>query len=152
MNASTQRLGACDSDGGAVMGRSRLSFGSLLLLACSSSSATALPTKCNQSDRHGTYLVHLETVSGSCGPVPDSLISTAVAPSCMVTSEMWSDQNCQVDRTLWCARADSTVTTITETTRQQTQDGSVIKGGATFSTSGPSGSCLGTYNLTYTRQ
>jgi hypothetical protein len=134
------------------MRRSSPSLWSLFLLACSSSSQASLPTNCNQSDRHGTYLVHLQTVSGSCGPVPDSLVPTAVAPSCMVTAEMWSNGNCQVDRTLWCARPDSTVTTITETTRQQTQDGSVIKGGATFSTSGPSGSCLGTYNLTYTRQ
>jgi hypothetical protein len=136
-----------------TMSRSNIPFWFLSLLACSSSSSSTLPSSCNQSDRHGTYLAHLETVSGSCGQVPDSLISTAVAPGCMVTAETWSDGNCRVDRTLWCTGADnSTVTTVTATTRQETQDGSVIKGEARFSTSGPAGSCLGTYNLTYTRQ
>ncbi len=125
-------------------------MGFLLLLACSSSSSP-LPTSCNQNDRHGTYLVHLETVSGNCGQMADSLVGTQAASGCNVTSETWSIGNCRVDRTLTCNASDGTVTMLTATTRQQTQDGSVIKGEATYSIQRAATSCLGTYNLTYTR-
>ena len=54
----------------------------LTLAACagSSSSVPPAPTMCSMSDRHGTYLIHTDVVSGNCPAIPDSLTESLVSP------------------------------------------------------------------------
>ncbi len=125
----------------------------LTLAACagSSSSGPPAPTMCSMSDRHGTYLIHTDVVSGNCPPIPDSLTIFGVPTqntTCTVASIAWSNGDCRNDVAYSCLSNGIRVFFVGYTV-QEAQDGSVIKGELTTSVSG---GCSGTYRITYTRQ
>lgn len=117
-----------------------------LFFACSSSSGPPTPDHCNQSDRHGTYLVHFEDVSPGCPPIQDTEVTLGYgAGGCHITASMWSENDCKLQTTLHCP---SDYADIVGETTQKSWDGSYLVGTETIVTA--TLSCL--YGLTYQRQ
>lgn len=149
--------------------RALVSFCFSLLFACSSAPTTApAPSSCNRADRAGTYRLTWTEQSGTCGPVPSSLVSlnasdTRATAGCTLHSDVWSENDCKNERTFTCVQQvndpaqwggkGSLTTDSVAVTRQQTANGSHIVGTISVRLSATSGdSCNGTYGVDYQRQ
>ncbi len=123
-----------------------------VLSGCASavSPSGGAPTQCNKADRHGNYLFESTRISGNCGDIPTVLVSldSPADPTCMSVSNVSSQGDCKFDGVTKCAAAGGGTLTITASVTQQTQDGSVLTGTATEETP----SCVGTYDVKYTRK
>lgn len=149
-----------------------------LTVGCASSSSTSSepppPTQCQKADRTGTYLLTwTEHVGGTCGPIAAQLVSFNAQTSggaggdagtgktsCTLHSDVWSEGDCKVERTVTCVTRVSDqsqpggVVTADEVgvTRQETANASLIDGTISVSVDNPSGGCRSTYAVTYVRQ
>jgi hypothetical protein len=134
----------------------------LVVTACTSDVDEApLPTACKRSDRTGTYRETYTAQNGDCGPLDSQLVSynappgqgsASVGNSCTVTSEVWSEGDCKLERTVSCKTPDGFVAGV-GVSRQQTADGSRITGTISIGVRRTDGrTCSGTYSLTSVRQ
>ena len=123
--------------------------GVVTLIACGGNSNQANPCV----TRGASYLVSFTLVSGNCPALPsgiitvnqDGTIPTAAGQSCTVNMNgCTSDNNCS-----WSANGFN-YTSASHVTFAS--DGSSGSGIATLNVSGNGGACVGTYNVTYTRQ
>ncbi len=93
-------------------------------------------------------MFHYVETAGSCGPIPDALISLNPGPQgvgagCTLHSERATEGNCKIERDVTCGTVH-----VVGVTTQETQDGSVISGTLSFNEP----TCSSTYRLTATRQ
>lgn len=128
-----------------------------LLLACGGED----PIDCNVNDRGGTYLVqYRERPNGTCGPIPDTVVSEASATlmgiTCTVVSEDISSDQCDIDRTLTCNDSANGVSfTMVGSSTQVNDDASRLEGIVTITLRDNSSGqtvCTGTYDVTWTRE
>lgn len=133
-----------------------LAFG-LFLGACGGGddSSSGHPDACFPARRDGTYLVHTETVSGSCGDIGDTLVrieGAGIPGNCVLLApDVMSDGDCTLERVIRCEQEGGVITTTTAITTMRDAEGNRISGTVTLSLSGAA-SCTGTYSVTYTRQ
>ncbi len=141
-----------------------------LLIGCSSAATQPPgPSSCKRGDRVGTYRLTWTEQSGTCGPIPSSLVSLnaddgkGATAGCTLHSDVWSENDCKNERTFTCMQTvndpaqwggKGTVTTDSvAVTRQQTANGSHITGTISVRLGATSGdSCNGTYAVDYQRQ
>jgi hypothetical protein len=134
-----------------------------LLLLASCGSEDDEPFTCSQSDRAGTYLMHLdERPNGTCGPASDELVrldgSGGIGDTCAFDApDTWSADQCRLDRSITCCDGGF-CTTVVGFTEQQDETGSEISGVLTLRIQeiGLSGTvidgCASTYDVTAARQ
>ncbi len=142
-----------------------LLVGALMLVGCSVETKPVQPASCSPDQRVGTYMVSFVERSGSCGPVPDQLVSfnaADIGQNCELHSERYSEGSCKLERDITCqerVKDDlawggwSTVETrTTGVTKQVTADGSRIEGTATVSIDDGHKPCTSTYDIVAVRQ
>lgn len=126
-----------------------------LVGACASNPADPRPTACDRSDRHGVYLAEFTERSGTCGPVPSSLVNfddKSDTGGCKRSGEVWSEGGCKLSTSASCAAtAKAPAVDVTAVSTQVTQDGSVLEGVSTFRV-GVSPPCSSTYDVRLVRQ
>jgi hypothetical protein len=139
------------------MSRSLVLVASLAVGACASevNDPPPPPATCQISDRLGTYLFTYAEISGDCGTIEPAVVSLNPGPGgagkgCVLNSERITENNCKIERDLSCQTPTGSIRTV-GVTRQQTQDGSVLTGTASFTLTGRP-SCSGTYSLRAVRQ
>jgi|GEM_PF-2742004 hypothetical protein len=116
------------------------------------------PAHCDPSQRVGTYLLQYTTISGDCGNYADVLVmwgapSDPAAGTCTTVASSVSGDGCQLGWTDNCTLPNGANGIFTWTVTQKTVDASVLSGATTSEIlSPPSDVCLGTYDVTYTRQ
>ena len=102
--------------------------------------------RCEPSDFAGSYVVHFEPVSGTCGTPKDedATISdpASVAPCERTADDVWSNGGCTWKQSVRCAGLDFD----SELTLRP--DGSIV---GTETRTVP-GACVGTYAVMWTRQ
>lgn len=131
----------------------------LLVCACGSSDDAV---QCSKTDRTGTYVAHFaERADGSCGAIPDTVLrfdgsSGALAAGCVLDApDVWSSDQCKLDRSMSCAIAGTDQTlSIVASTHQLDSDGIKIAGVESVTAYDGNGAfvCASTYDLTATRQ
>ncbi len=121
------------------------------------------PIECSAADRTGTYLMRYETLSGTCGDIPESIgrlenAAQELAEGCVFNADdRWTDDDCKLERAITCpfpeACAGCTLRGVAVTT-QQTEDGSLITGTTTVTALDSDGTlgCTGTYRIRGERQ
>lgn len=118
-----------------------------MLVACGPSSTPHFkPSSCDPRQCSGAYLVHFVERSGNCGQVPDTLIVIGNEPTseCRATYSSVEDNGCKLVDSIECATSTGDrVLSIQDSTC------SSIKGTMSITVTG---NCMGTYDLTYTRQ
>ncbi len=127
------------------MTSSRLVAVLVLISGCASAAASpSEPVACKRSDRHGTYLVSFSIVSGNCGAIPATLVNSDDAGNaCAATSVSWSEGDCKLESAVNC-NGSHAVGVVT----QRSADGSYLDGTFSMQTT----TCIGTYDVRYTRQ
>jgi hypothetical protein len=129
----------------------------LVFAGCAGSDDEDRPSSCQRTDRSGTYLAHFETLSGTCGDLPDSVLSLTAPTSnasqqCVREQETWSERDCKLESVTICTTDTGSVRN-TMVSRVERAGGAVLTGTATNQISLKDGSgCVGTYRLTMTRQ
>lgn len=117
----------------------------LALVGCAS--AAPAPSHCDRNARAGTYLETSTLMSGSCGAMPDALVTltadNGVGPGCHLNHEAWSEGDCKLERDITCGGAHAVTVS-----RAATSNGSEISGTMTMTTT----TCVGTYALELVRQ
>ncbi|HTQ48750.1 MAG TPA: hypothetical protein VMI75_38595 [Polyangiaceae bacterium] len=132
------------------------------LWACgSSSNGPAEPTACDPSTQQvGAYLWQYTTVSGNCGAIAELVVdwpaandqTAADGTTCAPISDTPSEGNCKDVYVFECTTAAGERYDYTRVLTQETADGSLLRGVLSMSASGPAGTCVGTYDVTLTRQ
>ena len=112
---------------------------------------------CKPDEFKGTYLSHYEETNGTCGPIPDSLVSDmtaqTAAPGCTVDANRVSDDQCTRETSAHCVLANGNTVLATGKTEQVEDDGSRLEGIVTYTISRAGiVLCQGTYEITATRQ
>jgi hypothetical protein len=113
-------------------------------------------------DRTGIYLVESKTISGNCGDMDSSLVNlstvsaTSTGGDCTIDFELWSDDECKVEREATCTfPSDDLTATFLIISEQENDAGSRLTGTMTTtmrSISTGNFECSGTYEMRYTRQ
>lgn len=131
----------------------------LLLLACSSSTASSEPSSCpaEGTDRTGVYRFTFKTVSGNCGDIPEGLIdltpNATGSNGCTVTSRTFGENNCKMTVDETCPVKGGGTLTETAVTREVAAGGATLSGTFTVDISGAGADdCVGTYDVTAVRQ
>lgn len=129
-----------------------------MTISCGSDSADPdLPDSCSPAQRYGTYLVHAETISGSCGDLGDALVRVdgpGVPAQCdLLADDLYTRGDCTLQRVIRCPDGDG-YTVTTGITTQISADGSMLNGTITIESHDAVGAavCSGTYRVTYSRQ
>lgn len=117
---------------------------------------SACGAECDIESRDGTYLVAYENVGGTCGDIPDQLVTvggSAGGASCVIESEDVSDDMCEISVQGVCTDQGNgirTYATITTTEASGGLTGTMTVDIRTIDTD--TTVCTGTYDLTYTEQ
>lgn len=128
----------------------------IVFLGCGSDDKAGF--ECSRGDREGMYFFQYDTVSGDCGDMPDQVgvIGGSDDGTCDVLSEDWSDDNCNLDRSVICELTSEDATMrIDGTTTQEDESGDVITGLLTITFRDLYTNayiCSGTYRMVAERQ
>lgn len=130
----------------------------VLLCGCASSAESApIPTTCQVTDRSGTYLAHLDKISGTCPVVPDIVVNLSApfdpggTTKCDPPFIQWAEGNCKLDQVFSCTDGPTRLR-FTISTRQQTQNGSALAGTYGVDIEDAVNGCIGSYHIAYSRQ
>lgn len=118
-----------------------ISISLLFFTACSSSHENSCPTPA------GTYHIEYTTLSGNCGEMPSADMtfpSTRLTPSCTITGEHTSDDNCSASGSQTCNFGGAQFNIVT--TADTDSSGDHISGHVSIS-----GRCRGEYSYSGTR-
>jgi hypothetical protein len=126
----------------------------LLAASCGSDPGAPGGVGCNFDTVSGKYLIHRVKTAGTCPEIPDVVATTSVGgiwSGCTVAKDEPSENGCRRDFDVTCTDSGET-DRIVGYTRQRDESADRFDGLHTYYASVPSGSCVGTYDVTYTRQ
>lgn len=130
----------------------------LFALGCGDSSSKPGHPTGPCADPSGAYLFHLSERGGTCGAVPDSIItidsiSSAMAGSCQSANESAAD-HCSATIHEICPQQDGGSIEAKGTLNSEDNASTKLNGVWTITVYAPGGavSCVGTYDVSYTRQ